>query len=47
MAVKDTNLYKQLVEKYNWCEIKCVKDGKIRTIEDISEEVYDKIKGLI
>ena len=37
----------KLVKKYNWCEIKCVKDGKIRTIEDISEEVYDKIKGLI
>ena len=37
----------KLVKKYNWCEIKCVKDGQIRTIEDISEEIYDKVKELI
>ena len=31
-------------KKYNWTEIKCVKDDKIRTIEDIHEEIYNKIK---
>lgn len=29
-----------LVEKYNWNEIKCVKDNEIRTREDIHEEIY-------
>ena len=32
-----------LVDKYNWYEVKCVKDGKIRTIEDIHEEIYSEI----
>ena len=34
----------KLSKKYNWKEIKCVKDGKIRTIEDIHEEIYQEIK---
>ena len=34
----------QLVKDYNWYEIKCVKEGKIRTIEDIHEEIYQEIK---
>lgn len=29
-----------LVEKYNWNEIKCVKNNEIRTREDIHEEIY-------
>lgn len=29
---------------YNWFEIKCVKDNKIKTIEDIHEEIYKEIK---
>ena len=28
---------------YNWCEIKCVANDKIRTIEDIHEEIYQEI----
>lgn len=36
-----------LVEKYNWCEIKCVENEKIRTIEDIHEEIYQEIKKYI
>lgn len=32
-----------LVDKYDWHEIKCVKDDKIRTIEDISEEIFSKV----
>lgn len=36
-----------LVEKYNWCEIKCVKNNQIRTIEDIHEEIYKEIKKYI
>ena len=33
----------KLVKKYNWCEIKCVKDGKIRAIDDIHEEIFGKV----
>lgn len=33
-----------IAKKYNWIEINCVKNGKIRTIEDIHEEIYQKIK---
>lgn len=31
-------------KKYNWYEIKCVKNNEIRTIEDIHEEIYQEIK---
>ena len=33
-----------LIKEYDWCEIKCVKDDKIRTIEDIHEEIFDILK---
>ena len=33
-----------VAKKYDWFEIKCVKDDKIRTIEDIHEEIYSEIK---
>ena len=33
-----------LVDKYNWYEVKCVKENKLRTIEDIHEEIYNEIK---
>ena len=31
-------------KKYNWYEVKCVKENKIRIIEDIHEEIYNEIK---
>lgn len=34
----------KLSKKYNWKEIQCVRDEKIRTIEDIHEEIYQQIK---
>ena len=33
-----------LVEQYNWYEVKCIKDNNIRTIEDIHEEIWQEIK---
>ena len=36
-----------LVDKYNWYEVKCVKENKIRTIDDILEEIYNEIKKYI
>ena len=32
-----------LVKKYGWYEVKCVKNEKIRTIDDIHEEIYNEI----
>ena len=34
----------EVAKEYNWCEIQCVKNGKIRTIEDIHNEIYIKLK---
>lgn len=34
----------KLVEKYNWYEVKCVKDEKIRSIDEIHEEIFEKLK---
>ena len=33
-----------VAEKYNWYTINCVKEDKIRTIEDIHNEIYNEIK---
>ncbi len=33
-----------LAQKYDWYEIKCVNNGKLRTIDDIHEEIYNEIK---
>lgn len=39
--------YLELAELYNYDVVNCAKDGRIRTIEDINEEVYYKVKKLI
>ena len=36
-----------LAKKYNWYEIQCIKDNNVKTIEEIHEEIYDKIKNLM
>ena len=33
-----------VAKKYNWYTVECIKDGKLRTIEDIHEEIYNEIK---
>lgn len=35
--------YLELTELYNWKYINCIKDNKIRTIEDINEELLNEI----
>lgn len=35
---------KAAAEFYGWTVIQCVKDGKMRTIEDIHEEIYRHVK---
>ena len=39
--------YLELAELYNYDVVNCVSDNQIRTIEDINEEVYHKVKKLI
>lgn len=36
--------YIELSDMYNWKHINCIKDNKIRTIEDINEEIISCIK---
>ena len=36
--------YIELSDMYNWKHINCIKDKKIRTIEDINEEIIECIK---
>ena len=33
-----------LSKEYNWYEIKCIKDEKIRSIDDISDEIFEEVK---
>ncbi|MCI8309983.1 MAG: deoxynucleoside kinase [Clostridia bacterium] len=33
----------ELVSKYNWYEVKCIKNEKLRTIEDIHEEIFNEV----
>jgi len=34
-------------KKYNWCEIECVENNKIKSIERINDEIFSKIKEII
>ena len=33
-----------VAKEYNWFEIKCMRDNELRTIDDIHEEIYEKVK---
>lgn len=36
-----------LVDKYDWYEVKCIKDNKVRSIDDIHNEIYTEFKKYI
>lgn len=36
-----------VAEKYGWHRISCVNDGNIRSIEDISNEIYEVVKSVL
>ena len=38
--------YIELSELYNWDKIECVKDDKIKTIDEISKEIIEIIKEM-
>jgi dTMP kinase len=44
---KSYNNAVSVAQKYNWHTVSCVKDGKIRSIEDISEEILNVFKIII
>jgi len=37
----------EIAEKYDWKEVKCVGDKGLKTIDEISDEVYKLVKGII
>lgn len=37
----------ELINKYNWDEIICTENEELRTIEDIHEEIYEKVVKII
>ncbi len=39
--------YLELAAIYNWDTIECIENGKLRSIEDISNEVYDNVFPVI
>ena len=40
------NTAKKIADKFGWKIINCVKNGKIRTIDEITNEIYDFVRGL-
>ncbi len=36
-----------VADKYGWTKISCVKEGKIRSIEEINNELFEIVKGVI
>ena len=41
----ENSLY--IAKKYNWNRIDCIKDGNMRTIDDIHEEIYSIVENKI
>lgn len=37
----------KIAKKYSWQEIKCVENGNLKTIEEIGEEIYSLVKGIL
>ena len=36
-----------IAKKYNWQEIKCVENKRLKTIEEIGEEIYTLVKEIL
>ena len=37
----------EVAEKYNWTKIECVEDDRLRTIEEIHEDIFNEIKKIL
>ena len=44
---KAHNTAKELAKKYNWTVIDCIKDSEIKQIEEINDEIMQKIKKIL
>ncbi len=42
--MKAERAYVELAGLYNWDTVECVKDNKLRSVEDIAEEIYSIVK---
>ena len=40
-------VYHEMANRYDWDIVECAKDNQLRTIEEIHEDVWQKIQGLI
>lgn len=36
-----------IAKKYNWLEIKCVENGRLKTIDEIGEEIFSVVKKIL
>lgn len=43
--VSDTSI--SIANKFNWCYIECIKENKMRSIEEIHEDIYKEVKKII
>ena len=41
------DLAQQAADYFGWTRVSCVRDGKLRSIEDIHEELYARIKSCL
>jgi len=44
---KSYNNAVSVADKYNWHKVSCVRDGKVRSIDDISEEIFELFKTIL
>ena len=40
-------VYKDMTEKYGWETVECVRNGQVRSVEDIHNDVYALVKKVI
>lgn len=45
--VKCYNNSLEIANKYNWKRVKCINGKTLRTVDDINNEIYEKVKGYI
>ena len=45
--IRAEQAYLELAKRYNYHVINCVKDNKIKTIQEINDEIYNYIKEML
>ncbi len=39
--------YRAIAEKYHWQQIQCISNEKLKTVDEIHEEVYQAVQGIL